>query len=68
MLAESAAIVEYLCDHFGQWLIPKHYQDGKEGQVGGETESWLRNRFFHHYAEGGLMTYMVLSLVLTGML
>ncbi|KAL9111687.1 MAG: hypothetical protein Q9227_003961 [Pyrenula ochraceoflavens] len=52
ILAESGAIVEFLCEHFGQWMIPKHYQDGKQGQVGGETESWLRYRYLMHYAEG----------------
>ncbi|OAT12278.1 glutathione S-transferase [Blastomyces gilchristii SLH14081] len=49
---ESATIVEYLVDHFGPHLIPQRYIDGKEGQVGGETESWRRDRYFMHYAEG----------------
>ena len=44
ILAESAAIMEYLCDHFAPHLIPKRYQEGKEGQVGGETEQWIRYR------------------------
>lgn len=35
ILAESANIVEYLTEHWGKWLIPKRYQDGKEGVIGG---------------------------------
>ncbi|KAF2726082.1 hypothetical protein K431DRAFT_280113 [Polychaeton citri CBS 116435] len=61
VLAESAAITEYLCDHFAPHLIPKRYQDGKEGQVGGETETWLRYRFFMHYTEGSLMTLLLIG-------
>ncbi|ERF73535.1 hypothetical protein EPUS_07740 [Endocarpon pusillum Z07020] len=64
VLAESGAIVEYLTDHWGKWLIPKRYQEGKEDQVGGETESWLRHRFYMHYAEGSLMPLNVIELVL----
>jgi glutathione S-transferase len=44
LLAESGTIVEYLADHFGTWLIPKRYPDGKDGDVGAETEAWLRYR------------------------
>lgn len=44
VLAESAAIIEYLTDHFGIWLIPKRYPEGKDGMVGAETEEWLRYR------------------------
>lgn len=63
VLAESAAIIEYLCDHYGTWLIPKRYQEGKEGLVGGETGSWLRDRMLMHYAEGSLMTLLVTAMV-----
>ncbi|KAI6874690.1 hypothetical protein KC334_g18422, partial [Hortaea werneckii] len=49
VVAESAAICEYLCDHFAPHLVPKRYKEGKEGQVGGETEEWLRYRFYMHY-------------------
>ena len=63
VLAESGAIVEYLTDHCGEWLIPKRYQEGKEDQIGGETESWLRHRFYMHYAEGSLMPLNVIGLV-----
>ncbi|KAF7503763.1 hypothetical protein GJ744_003305 [Endocarpon pusillum] len=63
VLAESGAIVEYLTDHCGKWLIPKRYQEGKEGQIGGETESWLRHRFYMHYAEGSLMPLLVIELL-----
>jgi glutathione S-transferase len=65
VIAESANIVEYLLDHFsnGSTLLPKRYKEGNEGKVGGETEEWLRFRYYMHYAEGSLMTLMLLSLV-----
>ena len=62
ILAESGNMVEYLTEHLGQWMIPKRYADGKEGQIGGETEEWLRYRYLMHYAEGSLMTMMVIGL------
>ena len=62
IIAESGLIVEYLSDYFGQQLIPRRYPEGKEGQIGGETEQWLRHRFFMHYAEGSLMTLMVITI------
>lgn len=65
VIAESAFIVEYLCDHYGKWLIPKRYQDGKDGQVGGETDSWLRYRYYMHYAEGSIMPLMVTTLLVS---
>lgn len=64
VLAESGAIVEFLCDNFGgEKLIPNKYAPGKEGQIGGESESWLRYRFYMHYAEGSLMPVMFLTLL-----
>ncbi|EKD13089.1 uncharacterized protein L3040_007172 [Drepanopeziza brunnea f. sp. 'multigermtubi'] len=65
VIAESGFIIEYLLDHFGNGstLLPKRYQEGKEGKVGGETEEWMRFRYFMHYAEGSLMPLMVMSLV-----
>lgn len=62
VLAESGAIVEYVCDHFAPHLVPTRYQEGKEGQVGGESEQWIRHRFFMHYAEGSLMTILLIGL------
>ncbi|KAL8848373.1 MAG: hypothetical protein Q9221_006622 [Calogaya cf. arnoldii] len=64
VLAESAFITEYLIEHFGPSLAPNKYQKGKEGQVQGETEEWLRYRYFMHYAEGTLMPYLVVALLL----
>ncbi|KAK3696514.1 bifunctional glutathione transferase/peroxidase [Vermiconidia calcicola] len=64
VLAESGAIVEYLCDHFATHLVPKRYKDGKDGEVGGETEQWLRYRFYMHYAEGSLMTMLIIALIM----
>lgn len=64
VLAESGLIMEYLIDHYGPWLVPKRYAEGKEGQVGGETEEWLRYRYIMHYAEGSLMPYLLLSILM----
>ncbi|OJJ45826.1 hypothetical protein ASPZODRAFT_167545 [Penicilliopsis zonata CBS 506.65] len=68
VLAESGAIVEYLLDHFlteeTAHLLPKKWVDGREGQVGGETEAWTRYRYFLHYNEGTLMTFLIIQLVL----
>ena len=63
VIAESAAIVEYLCDYYGKWLVPKRYREGKEDQIGGESESWTRYRFFMHYAEGSIMPLMLMALI-----
>lgn len=64
VLAESGTLTEYLTDYFAQHLVPKRYQEGKEGQLGGETEQWLRYRFYMHYAEGSLMTMLLLALIM----
>lgn len=66
VLAESGPITEFLAENFGPWLIPRKYQDGKDGQVGGETESWLRYRYYMHYAEGSLMPLLLIALLLNG--
>lgn len=65
VIAESAFIVEYLAEHFGPWLVPNKYTEGKEKEVGGESEEWLRYRFFMHYAEGSLMTYLLVLLLVS---
>jgi glutathione S-transferase len=64
VLAESAAIAEYLCDYYGKGLVPNRYQDGMEGKIGLETEAWLRYRYFMHYAEGSIMPLMLISIVM----
>lgn len=66
ILAESGAIIEYLIEHFGPSLIPKRYVGDREGQVGGETEAWLRDRYFMHYTEGSLMALMLMQLMVRG--
>lgn len=63
VLAESSFIVEYLVDHFGTWLAPERYQKGKDGEVGAETEEWMRYRYFMHYGEGSIMPLLVFSLI-----
>jgi glutathione S-transferase len=61
VVAESGVIVEYLTEHFGKQLIPKRYPEGKDGEIGAETEEWSRYRFFMHYAEGGIMGPILLA-------
>lgn len=68
VLAETAAIVEYLIDYYGKELVPKRYQEGKDGQIGGESESWLRNRYFMHYAEGSLFPILMVGIIIGGTL
>ena len=66
VIAESGFMTEYLCDYFAPHLVPKRYQEGKEGQVGGETEQWSRYRFYMHYAEGSLMTMLLVAFFMEG--
>lgn len=63
VLAESGFIIEYLVENFGPWLAPEKYHKGKDGQVGAETEEWVRYRYFMHYGEGSLMPLLVMALV-----
>ena len=64
VIAESGLVFEYLCDYFATNLVPKRYKEGQEGKCGGETEQWLRYRFFMHYAEGSLMSLLLLALIM----
>ncbi|RHZ45319.1 glutathione S-transferase [Aspergillus thermomutatus] len=69
VLVESAPILEYFLDHFGganARLVPQRYQPGREGQLGGETESWMRYRYYMHYAEGSLMSPIQVQLIMNG--
>ncbi|KAF2799655.1 glutathione transferase [Melanomma pulvis-pyrius CBS 109.77] len=63
ILAESAPIIEYLSEHFGRWLVPQRYPEGKDGVIGAETEEWLRYRYLMHYSEGSFMTILIIALV-----
>ncbi|KAJ7778692.1 glutathione S-transferase [Mycena maculata] len=62
-IAESAVIAEYVSDHFAPQLIPQKWKDGCEGKLDGETESWMRYRYYMHYCEGSLMAMMMLALI-----
>jgi len=64
VIAESALIVEYLSEYFGKSIIPQRYVEGKEGQIGGETEEYLRYRYYMHYAEGSFMSLLLLDMIL----
>ena len=63
VLAESSVIIEYLIKHYGPHLAPREYNAGKEGQLGQETEEWLRYRYFMHYAEGSLMPFLLSTVI-----
>lgn len=67
VVAESGNICEYLVDHFGKGttLEPPRWKEGQEGKVGGETEAYLRYRYYMHYAEGTLMPNLVMGLVIS---
>lgn len=69
VLAESGFIVQYLCDHSpkGKALVPQRWKHGQEGQLGGETEGWMRYQYLLHYIEGSFMFTMVLNFILSGM-
>ncbi|KAI9701127.1 MAG: hypothetical protein M1836_001796 [Candelina mexicana] len=66
IIAESGLIIEYLIKYFGTWLAPKEWSEGKEGQVGGESEAWMRYRFYMHYAEGSLMSLLLMAVLVRG--
>ena len=62
----------YLCSHFAgrasapatASLVPKKWRDGKEGEVGGETDEWLRWEYIMHYSEGSFIPLVVFKLLL----
>eukprot|EP01053_Blabericola_migrator_P009962 Blabericola_migrator_1__9961@NODE_5509_length_745_cov_64_137168_g3567_i0_p1_GENE_NODE_5509_length_745_cov_64_137168_g3567_i0NODE_5509_length_745_cov_64_137168_g3567_i0_p1_ORF_typecomplete_len119_score21_15GST_N_3/PF13417_6/1_4e05GST_N/PF02798_20/4e05GST_N_4/PF17172_4/0_048_NODE_5509_length_745_cov_64_137168_g3567_i0197553 len=62
IIAESGLITEYLTEYFAPHLVPQKFKDGLEGP-GLETESWIRYRFYMHYAEGSLMAILVSYLI-----
>ncbi|OJK05305.1 hypothetical protein ASPACDRAFT_110749 [Aspergillus aculeatus ATCC 16872] len=76
ILAESAAIIEYLVDHFlhppatgaehppTKLTLPPRWTAGRENQPGGETAAWLRYRYLMHYAEGSLMPLVVMRILM----
>ena len=66
MMAESANIVEYISEHFGRHLIPQQWKTGQQGRILGETEEWLRYKFFMNYAEGSLMSLAAQSALKDG--
>ena len=63
VLPESAFITEYALDYFGQQYVPKRWREGCEKKVGGETKEWLAYRHWMHYAEGSLMTILMIAFV-----
>ncbi|KAF1922478.1 glutathione transferase [Didymella exigua CBS 183.55] len=63
IVTESETILDYICDHFGPSLIPRRYPEGKDGVLGAETESWMRHKFLMDYAEGSLLTPLIVSLI-----
>jgi glutathione S-transferase len=65
IIAESALIIEYLIDHYGKGtsLLPKQWKEGQEEKACGETEEWMRYRYFLHYGEGSLMSFLIVGLI-----
>ncbi|KAM3068717.1 bifunctional glutathione transferase/peroxidase [Clarireedia jacksonii] len=59
----------YLLDHFAQGttLVPPRYKPNEEGQVGGETEEWMRYRHYMHYSEGSLMPVLVIGILMSAL-
>lgn len=67
VLAETAFIVQYLSEHFGNGsLVPKRWKDGQEGKIGGETEEWKRYQYIMYYAEGSFMSMMLMYFIFDG--
>ncbi|KAK0671319.1 hypothetical protein QBC41DRAFT_58638 [Cercophora samala] len=70
VLAESGFIVQYLCDHFPpknngrRALVPEKWTKGREGEMGGETEGWMRYQYLLHYAEGSFALTLVIGVIL----
>lgn len=68
VLAESGFITSYLTSHFAtgalSTLVPRKWKPGQEGQVGGETEAWMRHEYLLHYNEGSLFPLIVTKLIL----
>lgn len=58
--------MDYICDHFGPQLVPARYPAGREGQLGAETEEWMRHKFLLDYAEGSFITPLIVSLITLG--
>ena len=54
VIAESAEIVEYLCEYWGRGLIPARFAGSGAGGIGQETEAWMRYKYYMNYAEGSL--------------
>ena len=45
IVAESATIIEYIIDHWGPQFKPRRYPEGQDGQIGAETEAYMRDRW-----------------------
>ena len=67
ILAESGLITEYFTEHYAPHLAPRRYEEGQVEGPATETESWLRYRYFMHYAEGSLMPVLVSNLLFNSM-
>ena len=52
-IAESAAILEYIVDKYGNGKLVPHK----------DTPNYRRYRYFMHYAEGSLMPFLLLKLI-----
>jgi len=64
ILAESALIIEYICEYWGKHLVPSRWKDGQSGCIGQESEAWMRYKYYMNYGEGSLMPFLVMKLVI----
>ncbi|KAI6779168.1 glutathione S-transferase [Emericellopsis cladophorae] len=68
-LAESGWMTQYLVENTptGAKLMPTKYKEGQEGQMGGETEEYMRYMYILHYCEGSLMPILVMTIVINAL-
>jgi glutathione S-transferase len=62
VLHESAYIIDYICEYWGQQLLPKKFAD-EQAIPGTETEAWRRNKYWLVQPEGTLMPNVQITLL-----
>jgi Glutathione S-transferase, N-terminal domain len=62
VLHESAFILRYICEYWGEQFLPKKFLGGQQ-VPGTETEAWRRNEYFLVQPEGTLMPNIQIALI-----
>lgn len=62
ILHESAYIIDYICEYWGQQFLPKKFAD-EQAIPGTETEAWRRNKYWLVQPEGTLMPNVQITLL-----